>query len=261
MLSMFGAEKDEDRLLKASRNLYDCVYMFASSTNTIFRMLNQFLGTDMAIITIRENLSIKENLQLLISALKEMQEKVDVTAKDVQQQVSHLLYSKIVLPSTSVDEKLKLVKQLYGQYKGNFENICGPISAVLMKNGNLPDKLDTVIRDLMSSPVLSLRVADLLMTKEEIVKALPDSDAASSQVVTPGTARARAQSQPIIKTTFSLTNFMRVVFKGQPPKKTIELAADCLEEAVKILKPACENFQSIVKTVQEYVTLIVDKLQ
>uniref|UniRef100_A0A670J251 Uncharacterized protein n=1 Tax=Podarcis muralis TaxID=64176 RepID=A0A670J251_PODMU len=219
--------KGEERLLNASRNLYDCVYMFVSSTNIAFRMLNQFLGTDLAIITVRENLSIKENLQLLMSALKEMQEKVEAKDQDIKQKVGLPLYSSIVLPSTSTNEKIQLIKDLYGKYKGVIDNISGPVSAALLKNGNLPDILDAAIRDLTSNPVLSLRVGDLLMTNEEIAKVLSDACPTSSQ------------SQPLITTAFSLTNFMRVAFKGQPPSKTVELAASTLEDAVKILKPAC----------------------
>ncbi|XP_033018275.1 uncharacterized protein LOC117053977 [Lacerta agilis] len=271
MLGKLGAQKVEERLLNASRNLYDCVYMFVSSTNIAFRMLNQFLGTDLAIITVRENLSIKENLQLLMSALKEMQEKVEAKDQDIKQKVGLPMYSSIVLPSTSTNEKIKLIKDLYGQYKGVIENISGPVSAVLLKNGNLPEILDAAIRDLSSSPAVSLRVGDLLMTNEEIAKVLADSCPTSSHAVTatttatptatPTAARTRNPSQPIINTAYSLTNFMRVAFKGQPPSKTVELAASTLEDAVKILKPACEKFQRTVKTAEEYITLIVDKLQ
>ncbi|XP_077791027.1 uncharacterized protein C12orf60 homolog [Podarcis muralis] len=264
MLGRFGAQKGEERLLNASRNLYDCVYMFVSSTNIAFRMLNQFLGTDLAIITVRENLSIKENLQLLMSALKEMQEKVEAKDQDIKQKVGLPLYSSIVLPSTSTNEKIQLIKDLYGKYKGVIDNISGPVSAALLKNGNLPEILDAAIRDLTSNPVLSLRVGDLLMTNEEIAKVLSDACPTSSQAAAAaiGTAtRTRTQSQPLITTAFSLTNFMRVAFKGQPPSKTVELAASTLEDAVKILKPACEKFQRTVKTAEEYITLIVDKLQ
>ncbi|CAI5785844.1 Hypothetical predicted protein [Podarcis lilfordi] len=264
MLGKFGAQKGEERLLNASRNLYDCVYMFVSSTNIAFRMLNQFLGTDLAIITVRENLSIKENLQLLMSALKEMQEKVEAKDQDIKQKVGLPLYSSIVLPSTSTNEKIKLIKDLYGKYKGVIDNISGPVSAALLKNGNLPEILDAAIRDLTSSPVLSLRVGDLLMTNEEIAKALSDACPTSSHAAAAAIAtatRTRTQSQPVINTAFSLTNFMRVAFKGQPPSKTVELAASTLEDAVKILKPACEKFQRTVKTAEEYITLIVDKLQ
>uniref|UniRef100_A0A8D0CE84 Uncharacterized protein n=1 Tax=Salvator merianae TaxID=96440 RepID=A0A8D0CE84_SALMN len=256
-MSFFGPEKDKERLLSASRTLYDCVYMFISSTNTIFRMLNQFLGTEFAILTVRESLSIKENLQLLGSALKEMQEAVELKDQDIQQIVSFPLYSKIILPSASTDDKIRLVRDIYGQYKGVFTNLCGPISVVLMKHGNLPGQVDAVVRELLNNPAISLRVGDLLLTHEEIAKALPEPNATSSQNKPSGTDKVRLQSVPSI---FSITNFMRVCFRGQT-SNVFELAADCLEEAVKILQPACENFQRTVKMAEDYVTLIIDKLQ
>nr|XP_020634842.1 uncharacterized protein C12orf60 homolog [Pogona vitticeps] len=262
MLSFFGAEKDKERIRNASRNLYDCVYIFVSSTNTIFRMLNQFLGTELSINTVRENLSIKENLQLLVSALREMQEIVESKDKEIQQKVSLPLYSKIATPTPSVDERIKTLRDIYAQYKGVFENICGPISAVLMKHGNLPEKLESAIRDLSNSPVLALRVGDLLMTHDEIAKALPYTPSPGSSQTKSTEARPRSQS--INNTNFSLTNFMRAAIRGQTSKKDspnpVELAAGYLEEVVKTLKPVCESFQKTVKIAEEYVSLIIDKL-
>ncbi|XP_060100559.1 uncharacterized protein LOC132575892 [Heteronotia binoei] len=262
MLSLFCAEKDKQRLCKASHTLYDCVYVFASSTNTMFRMLNQYLGTEFPNVVVRENLSIKENLQLLLSALKGMQETVELKDKDVQQCVSGPLYSKILLPVSAMDEKINLVKEIYGLYKGSFATICGPIATVLLKNSNLPETLQSTLRLLVNSPAMSLQVGDLLMTHDEIAneiaKAFPETSTSSSPATQTG-AKARTQSTSSI--THSLTSFMQVVLRGQTSKNSYEIAADYLEDAVKVLKPACENFQSVVKKAEEYVTLIIDKLQ
>ncbi|KAJ7329976.1 hypothetical protein JRQ81_016150 [Phrynocephalus forsythii] len=259
MLSFFGAEKDKERLRNASRSLYDCVYMFVSSTNTIFRMLNQFLGTELPMVIVRENLSIKENLQLLVSALKEMQEIVESKDKEIQQKVSLPLYSKIATPAPSVNERIKLLRDIYTQYKGVFENICGPISAVLMKHGNLPEKLEAAIRDLSSSPVLTLHVGELLMTYEEIAKALPE-------ICSPGSSQIKAEASQASQHGNVFTNqFHADSSRGQTVKKgspsPVEVAAGYLEEVVKTLKPVCERFQKTVKMAEEYVTLIIDKLQ
>lgn len=258
MLSLFGSEKDKQRVCNASRALYDSVYVFVSSTNTMFRMLNQYLETQFPNVVVRENLSIKENLQLLLSALKDMHETVEVKDKDVQKQVSGPLYTKILQPVSHMDEKVKLVKEIYGLYKGPFAAVCGPIATVLLKNSNLPDSLQAALRVLVHSPVMSLRVGDLLMTHDEIAKALPETSTSSS----PGAQnpeKARSQSFPSV--TYSLTSFMRVILRGQSSKNSLKIAADLLEDAVKVLKPASENFQSVVKKAEEYVTLIIDKLQ
>ncbi|KFV82694.1 hypothetical protein N308_05182, partial [Struthio camelus australis] len=98
MLSRLGFESDKERLLRASQDLYDLVYIYVSSTNTIFRLLNEHLGTNFPIISVKENFSIKENLQLLVDALKEMQAIVETKDKDVQEKISHSLYAKIAGP-------------------------------------------------------------------------------------------------------------------------------------------------------------------
>ncbi|XP_077195354.1 uncharacterized protein C12orf60 homolog [Paroedura picta] len=263
MMSMFGAEKDKQRLCNASRTLYDCVYIFVSSTNTMFRMLNQYLGTEFPNVIVRENLGIKENLQLLVSALKDMQETVELKDKDVQQCVSGPLYAQILQPVSPMDKKVKLVKEIYGLYQGSFATICGPIAIILLKNNNLSEKLQTALKLLANSPVMSLRVGELLMTDEELAKALPETSTSSSpaggKAGGKSGGKARLQSMPSIA--YSLTSFVRAVLQGQTPKNSLEMAADCLENAVKVLKPACEDFQSVVKRAEEYITLIIDKLQ
>ncbi|KFZ52974.1 Single-pass membrane and coiled-coil domain-containing protein 3, partial [Podiceps cristatus] len=98
MLARLGFKSDKERLVRACQNLYDLVYIYVSSTNTIFRLLNAHLGTKLPIMSVKENFSIKENLQLLVSALKEMQATMQTEDKDVQESISHSLYAKISGP-------------------------------------------------------------------------------------------------------------------------------------------------------------------
>lgn len=256
MLSIFGTERDKQRVLAASQTLYDFIYIYVSSTNTIFRILNQNLGTSLPIITVRENLSIKENLQLLISTLKEMQAVVEMKDKDVQQSISHHLYTKIAGPITSLQEKITVVKDLYENYKGILGSIGGPVAAVLLKHGNLPETVESAIHHLVTSPALSLRVADLLVSHDEIAKILPTFTENSPSGSKTQEARPRSPS-----TAFSFSNFLQTVLWGQTSTSPMKIAADYLEEAVRVLRPSCESFQCIVKLAEAYISLITDKLQ
>lgn len=259
-MSLFCSEKDKQRLVNASRALYDCVYVFVSSSNIIFRMLNQYLQAEFANVVVRENLSIKENLQLLISALKEMQEMVDSKAKDVQQRISDPLYSKINLTSSSTEEKTKLVKEISSIYSGDLANVCGPITIVLFKHGNLPEKLESVVRNLANCPVVALRVGDLLMSYTEIANALPTPT--TSTTPSPPVTGGRVRSTSIATAAISLTSFMRTALQGHSgTTKSLALAVSQMEDAVKLLKPVCGCFQSTVKAAEVYITLILDKLQ
>lgn len=259
MQSIFCGSRPEEKLVKASRDMYDCVYIFVSSTNTAFRMLNQFLGSKLAIITVRENLSIKENLQLLQNGLKEMQMLIELKDKDFQEKIGVPLYSQLILPTLSTNEKIRLVKDIYSQYNGVFENICGPICAVIIKHGNLPEMLEIAIRNVVSTPVLSLQVSELLMTKEEIANALPDSNPCSSQTSPP--VKKKTHSFSVVPSSFSLTKFMRIIHCKQKSKDSVQLAAEIMAETVQTLKPSCEHFQRSIKTAEEYVTLIIDRRQ
>ncbi|KFV95339.1 hypothetical protein N326_03770, partial [Eurypyga helias] len=98
MLARLGFKSDKERLVKACQDLHDLVYMYVSSINTIFRLLNAHLGTNFPIMSVKENFSIKENLQLLVSALKEMQAAMETRDKAVQESISHSWYAKIAGP-------------------------------------------------------------------------------------------------------------------------------------------------------------------
>ncbi|KFV65805.1 hypothetical protein N307_06717, partial [Dryobates pubescens] len=80
------------RLIRTCHNLHDLVYFYVSSTNKMFRLLNQHLGTNFPIMTVKEHFSIEENLQLLVSALKEMQTTMETKNKEVQESIAHSLY-------------------------------------------------------------------------------------------------------------------------------------------------------------------------
>ncbi|XP_066490579.1 uncharacterized protein C12orf60 homolog [Tiliqua scincoides] len=260
MLSMFGSKEDQQRLLNASHTLYDCVYSFVSSSNIIFRILNQYLKTEFASVALKENLSIMENLQLLISALNEMQETVDSKAKDVHQHVSDPLYSKINLTTSSKEERTQLVKEISSIYTGAFSNVCGPIATVLFRHGNLPEKLEYVVQNLANCPVVALRVGDLLMNQGKIAEAVPEPTTSKSPSATLSGERVHGQS--VATTAVSLTTLMQRVLQGHSDKNnSLALAANYMEDAAKVLKPISESFQSIVKAAEEYVMLIVEQFQ
>ncbi|KFO83025.1 hypothetical protein N320_11427, partial [Buceros rhinoceros silvestris] len=46
MSAFLGFKSDKERLFRACHNLHDLVYFHVSSTNKIFRLLNEHLGTN-----------------------------------------------------------------------------------------------------------------------------------------------------------------------------------------------------------------------
>ena len=163
MLARLGLSSDKERLLKACQNLYELVYIYVSATNTIFRILNHHLGTNFPIMTVKENFSIKENLQLLVNALKEMQATMETKDKDVQESMKQRLYAKITGPIISLQEKMAAVKDIYENYKGIIGSILGALVAVLLRHDNFPGTVESAMEQLLSSPALSLHVSELLM--------------------------------------------------------------------------------------------------
>ncbi|KAM6093065.1 uncharacterized protein C12orf60 homolog [Theristicus caerulescens] len=260
MLARLGFKTDKERLVRACQNLYDLVYIYVSSTNTIFRLLSEHLGTNFPIMSVKENFSIKENLQFLVSALKEMQATMETKDKDVQESISHSLYAKIAGPITSLQDKITAVKELYENYKGVAESIMGVLVAVMLKHDNVPDTVESAIHQLLSSPALSLQVSELLMDYADIVKTLQQNETPST---TEGSSSSNGTSQLGLRSlpsSSSLLVFLQAILRGHRSiKKGLKIAADYLEEAFRVLKPPCEGFQTCVKMVEACIPAITDK--
>ncbi|KAM6290366.1 uncharacterized protein C12orf60 homolog [Porphyrio hochstetteri] len=261
MLACLSFKSDKDRLITACQNLHDLVYFYISSTNSIARLLNAHLGTSFPIMPVKENFSIKDNLQLMISALKKMESTVDTKDKDVQESISCSLCTKTAAPITSLQDKITAVKELYENYKDSVEKIMDVLVAVMLKEENFPERIESAIHQLLSSPALSLQVSELLLDYADIVKMLQQNE-------TPGTTEdstsSRRTSQqlrpPCLPSSFSFLVFLRTILQGQRSIKTsLKIAADYLEEAFRVLKPPCEGFQTFVKVVEACVSAIRDK--
>ncbi|PKU36226.1 protein c12orf60 [Limosa lapponica baueri] len=260
MLARLGLKSDKDRLIEACENLHDLVYIYVSSTNTIFRLLQVHHGTNFPIMPVKEHFSIKENLQLVVSALKEMQATVETKDKDLQGSISHSLYAKIADPTTSLQDKIAAVKEVYENYKEVVESITGTLIAVMLKHGNLPDTVESAVHQLLSSPALSLQVSELLVEYADILKILQQYETPSttegSSSLSETSQQLRLHSPP---SPTSLFVFLQTILQGHRSiKKSQKIAADYLEEAFRVLKPPCEGFQTFVKTVEACILAITD---
>lgn len=263
MLARLGLSSDKERLLKACQNLYELVYIYVSATNTIFRILNHHLGTNFPIMTVKENFSIKENLQLLVNALKEMQATMETKDKDVQESMKQRLYAKITGPIISLQEKMAAVKDIYENYKGIIGSILGALVAVLLRHDNFPGTVESAMEQLLSSPALSLHVSELLMDYADIIKMLQQNGTPST---TEDGSSSGETSQQLklrsISSNSSLFAFIQTLLRGHRSiKKSLKVAADSLEEAFRVLRPPCEAFQIFVKMIEECIPAITEKLQ
>lgn len=263
MLALLGFKSDKERLVRACQNLHDLVYIYVSSINTIFRLLNAHLGTNFSIMSVKENFSIKENLQLLVSALKEMQATVEAKDKDVQEIIGHSLHAKFAGPITSLQDKITAVKELHESYKGVVERIMGVLIAVMVKHDNFPDTVESAVHQLLSSPALSLQVSELLMDYTDIVKTLQQNETPSTTESSPSSSgTSQHLGLPSLPSSSSLLAFLQAILGGhRSTNKSLQIAADYLEEAFRVLKPPCEAFQIFVKMVEACIPVTRDKQQ
>ncbi|XP_009877484.1 PREDICTED: uncharacterized protein LOC104269968 [Apaloderma vittatum] len=258
MLARLGFKSDKERLIRTCQDLHDLMYFYVSSTNTMFRLLNAHLGTNFSIMSVKEHFSIKENLQLLVSALKEMQATLETKVKDVQERTSHCLYAKTDGLTCSLQDKIIAVKEFHDDCKEIVEGIVGILIAVMLKHDNFLDTMESALHHLLSSPALSLQVSELLIYCDDIVKILQQNE---TQCTTEGSSLSGTLQQFNFHSPssfFSFRMFLQAIGHGSI-KNSLHVAADYLEEAFRELKPPCERFQAFVKTVEACVPMIIDK--
>ncbi|XP_009896842.2 uncharacterized protein LOC104298474 [Dryobates pubescens] len=250
------AKSHKGRLIRTCHNLHDLVYFYVSSTNKMFRLLNQHLGTNFPIMTVKEHFSIEENLQLLVSALKEMQTTMETKNKEVQESIAHSLY-KTSGPTTSLQDQIVAVKELYENYKGIVGSIVWVLVAVMLKHG-FPDTIEAALHHLSSSPALSLQVSELLMDYAYPVEILRQKEIPCT---TEGCSSSSDTAQQFEHHSSSFLSFIQSinVLKGQRSiKKILKAAADYLEETFMVLKPPCEGFQTFVKMAEVCISTVID---
>lgn len=263
MSAFLGFKSDEERVLKVCHNLHDLVYFYISSTNKIFRLLNERLGTNFPIMSVKEHFSIEENLQLLVSALKEMQATVEAKGRDVQESISNGLHAKMASPTTSLQDKIAAVKELCENYSKAPDSIMGVLIAVMLKQDNIPNTIESAIRQLSSSSALSLQVSELVMDDAHIVKVLQQNKTlcnTEDSSFLNETSQHLGVNSPLPSSSFLVFLQAICVLQGHRcTQKSLKTAADYLEEVFRVLKSSYEEFQTFVKKVEDCVPAITDK--
>ncbi|KAG6922545.1 hypothetical protein G0U57_002083 [Chelydra serpentina] len=293
MLSLFsGVEREQKRLIRASQSLHDYTHRYFSATNAVLGILNQHLYTEFTPIKVRENLSLHQNFTFLMNRVQEIHAAVELTDRHVQKNISRPLYDKITLYHTSLQEIGVIIRDFHMASMGIFGSICGPITSVLLRHGNLPENLESAVQLLKASPVLTLQVANLLLSCSEIAMAISPQAAVSSSSSGPqhkGNAVIRDNpdsSRPALGQSPESNEVNQLIpnhnvewnfsFYGLPQwyiekfsemfssnlsRNTMEAAANEMEEVACVLKRSYKSFQYIVDKTEVYITLINETQQ
>ncbi|XP_069711001.1 uncharacterized protein C12orf60 homolog [Phaenicophaeus curvirostris] len=209
---------------------------------------------------VKEHFSIKDNLELMLGALKEMQATIETKDKDVEESIKHSLTAKVSNPITTLQDRITAVKEISDTYKGVVESIMGVLVAVMLKHDNILGTVVSAVYQLSSSSALFIQVSELIIDYADIVKMLQQNETLST---TEGSSSGISKHIGFnLHSRSSIVLFIRAILQEQRSvKKSLKIAADYLEEAFMVLKPPCEEFQTFVKMVEACVPTIRDKQQ
>ncbi|EQB78958.1 uncharacterized protein C12orf60 homolog [Camelus ferus] len=227
-------EKDKERLVQAAKTFFFHVQDLASFTNTLTKLFNSNMNTQISLMTVRNDGNVKDVFEQMLRIFKEVQSAVEAKHNKMQ---SDPLSSKIAAAMCSVAEKSSSVKELQQSAKEMFHNIHIPALVSVLNSSNVLESLESSLSLLMKYPIMNLQLSDFYRkdTKEQ-------SDAtASEKSPSPGPSKA---------TTIDALNKLQDALNTENAKNTIKSAADQLEQVVKTMGPILETLQKAIKTME-----------
>ncbi|XP_003934603.2 uncharacterized protein C12orf60 homolog [Saimiri boliviensis] len=228
------SEKDKERLIQAAKMFFFHVQDLASVTNTLTELFNHNMNTQILLMAVKNNSSLKDFFEQMLKIFKEMQSVMDAKQDKIQKES---LCSKVAMAMCSMVEKSTNVEELHQSAKEVFKSACTPVIISVLNSSNILGSLESSLSCLMKFPIMNLQLSDFYTedTKEQ-------SDVSTSEGIrSPGPSKT-----PMIDTLKKLQD----VLKTEDSKNPVESAADLLEQIVKAMGPILEILQKAIKTVE-----------
>ncbi|XP_037594291.1 uncharacterized protein C12orf60 homolog [Cebus imitator] len=228
------SEKDKERLIQAAKMLFFHVQDLASVTNTLTELFNHNMNTQILLMAVKNNSSLKDFFEQMLKIFKEMQSVMDAKQDKIQKES---LCSKVAMAMCSMAEKSTNVEELHQSAKEVFKSARTPVIISVLNSSNILGSLESSLSRLMKFPIMNLQLSDFYTedTKEQ-------SDVSTSE---------RSRSPGPSKTTMIDTlKKLQDALKTEDSKNPVESAADLLEQIVKAMGPILEILQKAIKTVE-----------
>lgn len=232
------SEKDKERLIQASKKFFLHVQDLSSLMNTFTEFLNRNMNTQIPLMVVKEDSSIKDFFEQMLKNFKEMKSVVEEKFNKMQKEP---MYSKAAKTMCSIADKCTN-EELHNSAKEVFKNVQTPIIVSVLSSSNILERLESFFSDLMAFPVMSLQLRDFYRgdTKGQ-------SDAATSEK-NPSPDLSKSISTDALKK-------LQDALKTENANNPIQSAADQLEQIVKAMEPTIRGLQKAMKTMETDISM------
>ncbi|NWI16839.1 SMCO3 protein, partial [Crypturellus soui] len=119
-------------LIQLHQELLDCMSTNFHATNELAGVLNEHLGCTIPHIKIRESSTIKENCDIIIQAMNEIQHQVQKIDSDMKEKLEPVLYQKLHDIKEPELEKIAIAHRVFSVVLGEATSTAGMVAIKLI---------------------------------------------------------------------------------------------------------------------------------
>ncbi|KAM9204134.1 single-pass membrane and coiled-coil domain-containing protein 3 [Mergus octosetaceus] len=124
--------KRRQELIHLHQELLDCMSMNFQATNELAGVLNTHLGCTISHIKMRESSTVKENCDIIIQAMSEIQRQVQKIDSDMKEKLEPVLYQKLYDIKEPELEKIAIAHRVFSIILGEATSTAGMVAIKLI---------------------------------------------------------------------------------------------------------------------------------
>ncbi|OBS83565.1 hypothetical protein A6R68_22445, partial [Neotoma lepida] len=227
------SEKDKGRLIQAAKIFFFHIQDLVSFINKFIDLFNLTMKTQILPMDLKEDSCIKDFFEKMIKNFKEMQLMVDVKHKEMQKEP---LCSKVMTAVTSAVEKCANMGPHHTATE-MLKSIQTPAAASVLNSSHILGNLESSLSLLMQLPIMGLRLSDFYSAETK------EQPGATTSEKNTSPERPKATPENALKK-------LQDALRTENVHKSVEAAAEELEQLVKTMEPTLQVLQNVIKTME-----------
>ncbi|NXP79603.1 SMCO3 protein, partial [Ramphastos sulfuratus] len=124
--------KRRQELIQLHQELLDCMSTNFRATNELAGVLNEHLGCTITHIQMRKSSTVKENCDIMIQAMSEIQHQVQKIDSDMKEKIEPVLYQKLYDIKEPELEKIAIAHKIFSIILGEVTSTAGMVAMKLL---------------------------------------------------------------------------------------------------------------------------------
>ncbi|NXU97459.1 SMCO3 protein, partial [Cettia cetti] len=129
--------KRKKELIQLHQELFDCMSTNFHATNVLVGVLNEHLGCTITPIEMRESSTVKENCEIIIQVMSEIQLQVQKIDSDMKEKLEPVLYQKLYDIKEPELEKIAIAQRVFSIIFGEATSTAAMVAIKLLGSSHL----------------------------------------------------------------------------------------------------------------------------